>query len=298
MPLPFVSYITFNRLGLTVKSLSSILNSTDDFDLHIVDNNSTDGTWEYLQSLNDSRIKSKTQLPVNAGQIYALNYNLLRRQPDQYFITVDNDVVIETPDWISRFQKIFSSFPHVGLLGVVGPSPQTLPPTIKIFKLNQLLYLELNKTPENNVPNYAPRGCLALRPELITILGYWSEENYFGNLELFFRVNRFTSYKAGLLKDIIISMPQGIPCAQCQYQARCQLNRPVETCLSIYQKLDVKDLFEAKYKWKLNETVKDLLSGARSAYCASLQDGKAMSENVINVDWALENLRFFVENTN
>lgn len=298
MPLPFVSYITFNRLGLTVRSLSSILNSNDDFDLHIVDNNSTDGTWEYLQSLNDRRIKSKTQLPVNAGQIYALNFNLLKRQPDQYFITVDNDIVIETPDWISRFQKIFSFFPHLGLLGVVGPSPGILPPATKIFKLNQLVYHELNKTYENNVQNYAPKGCLALRPDLISILGYWSEENYFGNLELLLRVNRFTSYKAGLLENIVISMPQEVTCAQCQYQARCRLDRSTETCFSIYQNLNVKDLFEAKYRWKLDETVKDMLSGARPVYCASLHDGRSMSNNTINTDWALENLRFFIENTN
>lgn len=48
---PFISYVTFNRLGLTVKNLSSILDSTDDFELHIIDNNSTDGTWKYIQKL-------------------------------------------------------------------------------------------------------------------------------------------------------------------------------------------------------------------------------------------------------
>ncbi len=297
MPLPFVSYITFNRLGLTVNSMSSILNSTDDFDLHIVDNHSTDGTWEYIQSLNDSRIKSKTQLQVNAGQIYALNFNLVKRQPDQYFIAVDNDVVIKTPDWISRFQNTFSSFPHLGLLGVVGPSPETLPPVTKVFKFNELLYLELNKTNDNFVQDYSPKGILALRPELISILGYWSEENYFGNSELLFRVNRFTSYKAGLLDNIVISMPQEVSCAQCPYQAGCQLNRPTETCFSIFQKFDVRDLFEARYRWKLDETVKDMLSGARPVYCASLLDVRSISNNTINMDWALENIKFFVENT-
>ncbi len=295
MPLPFVSYITFNRLGLTVKSLSSILNSTDDFDLHIIDNHSTDGTWEYIQSINDSRIKSKTQLPVNAGQIYALNFNLVKRQPDQYFITVDNDVVIETPDWISRFQRVFSSFPHVGLLGVMGPSPETLPPVIPVFKFTEPLYLELIKTNDNYVQDYAPKGILALRPELISILGYWSEENYFGNLEMLFRVNRFTSYKAGLLANIVISVPQEVSCAQCQYQARCQLNRPTETCFSIFQKYNMKDLFEARYRWKLDETIKDMLCGARPAYCASLLDVRSITNNTINMDWALENIKFLLK---
>ncbi|MCS4465629.1 glycosyltransferase family 2 protein [Clostridium botulinum] len=120
---PLISYVTFNRLGLTVKNLSSILDSTDDFELHIIDNNSTDGTWKYIQSLNDRRIKSRIQIGVNSGPIYALNLNLSKRKPDQYFITVDNDVYIETKDWITRFMKVFETFPEVGLLGVQRGQP-------------------------------------------------------------------------------------------------------------------------------------------------------------------------------
>lgn len=82
---PFLSYITFNRLGLTARSLKSILDTPEDFEMHIIDSNSKDDTWEYIQSLDDSRIKSKTRLDMNLGPVYALNLNLSKRRQEQYF---------------------------------------------------------------------------------------------------------------------------------------------------------------------------------------------------------------------
>jgi hypothetical protein len=72
----------------------------------------------YLQSLTDSRVKSVTRLPVNRGPIYPINLNLTRRRPDQYFIVLESDVYLYAPDWITRFMRVFQTFPEVGLLGV------------------------------------------------------------------------------------------------------------------------------------------------------------------------------------
>lgn len=46
---PLVSYSTFNRMGLTARSLYSLLNTSDDFELHIIDNNSNNF---YLNNAN------------------------------------------------------------------------------------------------------------------------------------------------------------------------------------------------------------------------------------------------------
>jgi len=299
MAAPFVSYITFNRLGLTVKSLTSILNNRENFELHIIDNNSADNTWEYLQTLKDSRIKSKTRLPVNAGQINSLNLNLTKRRPDQYFIALDNDVIIESQDWITRILNAFKTFPEVGLLSVMAgsPPPAKLPPVIPVFK-NSLFYLELSKDSANTIPDCFPQGCLALRPQLINEIGYWSEENYFGNPELVFRVNRFTSFKAGILADISMSLPPEINCVECQYKEKCKLNQSKETCFSIYNKFSKNDLFRESFKWKMDETVKDMQSKTRPVYCASLYDYESMSNRIFNMDWAIENIKFFVDNAN
>lgn len=296
---PLLSYVTFNRLGLTVKNLSSILDTTDDFEMHIIDNNSTDNTWKYIQSLNDSRIKSRTHIDINSGQIYALNLNLLKRRPEQYFITLDNDVYIETTDWITRFMKVFETFPEVGLLGVQKgqPYPEQLPPVVPKVK-DGIFYLELDNTYPNVEKNYIPGCCMCLRPELIKKTGYWCEENCFGDIELSNRVNNYTPFKAGFVTNISIKMPQAIECSSCQYKDQCTLNKYSETCFTNYQRLYKNEEFKKVFKWKFDETLKDLESGARPVYCASANDGDSMSNHLFNMDWALENFKFFIKNAN
>ncbi|MCC5437584.1 glycosyltransferase family 2 protein [Clostridium botulinum] len=296
---PLISYVTFNRLGLTVKNLSSILDSTDDFELHIIDNNSTDGTWKYIQSLNDRRIKSRIQIGVNSGPIYALNLNLSKRKPDQYFITVDNDVYIETKDWITRFMKVFETFPEVGLLGVQRgqPYPEELPPIV--FKIqNGVYYLELDNTYTDTMRNYIPGCCMCLRPELIKQIGYWCEENCFGDIELSNRINNYTDFKTGFVTNINIKMPQIIDCAACQYKDQCTLDKYCETCFTEYQNLYKICDFKKKFKWKFDETIKDMKSGARPVYCASILDANSTWNHIFNKEWALENFKFFNDNAN
>ncbi len=296
---PLLSYVTFNRLGLTVKNLTAILESSDDFEMHIIDNNSTDGTWKYLQSLNDSRIVTKARINVNFGQIYALNLNLVKRRPEQYFITVDNDVFIETKDWISRFMKVFDTFPEVGLLGVQRgqPYPEELPPVIPKVKDN-VFYLELDNTTQNIEQNYVPGCCMCLSPNLIKEIGYWCEENYYGEIELCNRVNNFTSFKSGLVPNISIKMPQTLECSTCQYNAQCTLNKSTETCFTNYNKLYKNNEFKNDFKWKFEETIVDMKSGARPVYCASANDGPSLTNHIFNSEWAMENIHYYINNAN
>ena len=49
--------VTYNRVEYLKKAIDSVLNQTcRDFELIILDNCSTDGTEEYVKSLNDDRI--------------------------------------------------------------------------------------------------------------------------------------------------------------------------------------------------------------------------------------------------
>lgn len=295
---PLLSYVTFNRLGLTEKSLSSILNTSDNFEMYIVDNNSTDGTWKYIQSLKDKRIKSRMRLPVNLGQVYALNLNLSKRRENQYFISVDSDVVIETKDWITRFIKVFKNSPDIGLLSAhVEFPPKSLPPIIPETK-NNLDYLKLDKTLQSTIQDYSLGSCVCLKPELIEKIGYWSEENNFGNTELLFRVNHFTPFKVGIILNVKISMPQKVNCEECAFKDHCQLVKAQNTCFTIYEKLYKNDVLKEQFEWKFEETKKDLLSGARSAYCSSLFSYNSTDDEIYNTDWATENFHFFVEKAN
>jgi hypothetical protein len=184
-PPPYVSFITFNRLGLTVRNLENLLDSEEDFELNIIDCNSKDNSWDYIKSLSDSRIKSKIRFDRNAGPIFALNYALSRRRPNQYFITLDSDTFIKTENWIARFMEVFRAFPDVGLLGLMRdhPYPRFMPQIIPRVS-GAAAYLELKNADIETKMDFIPGHLQCLRPELIEEIGYWCEENGFGDAEI------------------------------------------------------------------------------------------------------------------
>lgn len=113
---PIVAFITFNRMGSSVKSLKSLLSSPDDFNLYIVDNDSRDKTKEWLESIQDERIVKKIFLPKNYGEINAVNLVLTYRKKGQDFLLIENDVNVLTPNYIKIFQKTLEDFPTLGLI--------------------------------------------------------------------------------------------------------------------------------------------------------------------------------------
>lgn len=303
MTAPLISYVAFNRLGLTARNIRSILNTPEDFEMHIIDSNSKDNTWEFIQDLKDPRIKSKTRFPVNAGPIYCLNFNLSKRRPDQYFITVDNDVQIKTRDWISRIMRVFNTFSHVGALGVMR-TPPYLPiyPPVVPMSYNGVSYLELKNARVGEILDFV-HGCLmCLRPELINYIGYWSEENCFGDAEICPRITHYTPFKVGFMTDvnniplIDISMEQAIGCNECAVRHLCRLDKVSTTCFTVNRNRNAP--FVSKYKWKYLETFKELAEGKRTAYCASIFDPASMQSHLYHRDWALENFQYYIENSN
>lgn len=296
---PLISYSTFHRAGLTIRNLDSLLKTTDDFELHITDNNSQDCTWEYIQSLTDSRIKSRTRFPVNAGPIYPINFNLARRRPGQYFIVLESDVFLYAPDWITRFMRVFQAFPEVGLLGLprVHQLPAFQPEVLPVVK-NGVSYLQLKSSEVGTIADFIPGHCQCLRPELLNIIGYWCEETGYGDAELSVRVHKYTPFKAGLTTDIPIDMAQTIPCHTCEGAKWCRLDRISNTCFSIRDKKYKNRSFAETYRWKYFEYFNELNQGKRTVYCASIHDPDSRKTHVYNMDWALENFSFYAVNAN
>ncbi len=302
---PFLSYITFNRLGLTARSLKSILDTPEDFEMHIIDSNSKDDTWEYIQSLDDSRIKSKTRLDVNLGPIFALNLNLTKRRPDQYFFTVDSDVVIKTKDWITRFMDVFNAFPDVGLLGVQRSAPYypVYPQVIPRTK-NEVTYLEIKNGYVDVLLDFVHGCCMAMRPELIKVIGYWSEETCYGDAELTPRIVNYTDFKAGFMSDqnkqslIVIDMAQSITCAECKVKEFCKQDKETTTCFNVHANSNKNISFAAMFKWKYLKFFEELADGKRTAFCPSIYDPDSIANHVYNHEWATENMNYYIENSN
>lgn len=305
MPPAFVSYVTFNRLGITERSLTSILNTNEDFEMHIIDSHSSDNTWEFIQDVKDSRIKSKLRLEVNAGPIYALNFNVAKRRPDQYFITVDSDVCIKTKDWITRFMKVFDAFPEVGVMGVMRTPPYLpyYPPVIPRIS-NGVSFLQLQNGKVDEPLDFAHGCCMCLRPEIFPHIGFWSEECCWGDAEICPRVCNYTPFKVGFMTDINsnplldIDMTQSIGCHECRALKYCKLNKVTETCFSVRNKSYVNEPFVTAYKWKYLQLFKEMAEGKRTAYCASIFDPKSIEGHLYYRDWALENFNYYAARTN
>jgi len=295
----FINYIVFNRLGLTIRNLSRILDSDEDFEMHIIDSNSKDNSWDYIQSLTDKRIKSKTRFTLNLGPIYGVNLNLTKRKPEQYFMTIDSDVYIKTKNWISCFMEVFNTFPDVGILGLMrdNPYPRCMPPIIPKIK-GDISYLQLKNATVDNEMDFIPGHMQCLRPKLLNEIGYWSEENGYGDAELSPRVVHYTSFKAGFLTTVEIDMKQVIGCDECKGREFCTLSRSVNTCFSIGKKSNVNEPFARKARWKYLESFKELKDGKRTAYCASVNDPESMKNHVYNHIWAAENFEYYLINSN
>lgn len=299
---PFISYSTFHRLGLTARNLNALLkNTTDDFELHIIDNHSLDGTWDYIQSLTDSRIKSKTRLEVNYGPIYSLNYNLARRKPDQYFIVVESDLHLCVPDWISRFMKIFATFPEAGLLGLFRTNPYpAYYPAVSLQEKDGARYLQLNRTELDGVLDFVPGQCQVLRPELIELIGYWCEECGFGDTELSLRVNQYTPFKAGYALDIPSDMVQAVPCETCEGRKWCWFDQLSLSpgCYELWAGKHKNESFVSTHGWKYYAYFRELRENKRTAYCASRHDPESCRNHLYHQDWAEENFNYYADNAN
>ena len=286
---PLVSFITWNRLGLTDRNLKALLKTTDDFELYLADNNSRDDTWEYLEELRDPRIKSKTRFDANRGPVYAANFHLSKRKNGQYFITIDSDVNIHTSDWISKFIETFRDFPDVGLLGAVSGEYLSRNRQLLIKKeMNGASYLQICK-------GFVEGCCQCLRPELLDKIGYWNEECCVGDMEICFRICNCTSFIAGFLPAIEIDQLQFVPCDECGVKNLCTLLDNGKSCFDIYKDKYRNPQFRNLYGWKYSKFVKELENGQRTAYSSSIHDNKVIGKYGYNRHWAEENFRYYME---
>ena len=107
--------LTHNRVHLLPKCVENVLGRTSDATREIViwDNGSTDGTDDYLASIDDPRIRvvrSASNVGFNA---YAQACELTS---SPYFVELDDDVVGAPLHWDLMLRDSFARLPHIGYL--------------------------------------------------------------------------------------------------------------------------------------------------------------------------------------
>ncbi len=105
----------FNCREYIEESVKSIIDQTySDFELLIIDDCSTDGTYEYLKSLEDNRI-TIVRKQQNTGLTISLNMGL-RMAKGEYIARMDGDD-ISLPLRFEKQIKFMSDNPDIGLCG-------------------------------------------------------------------------------------------------------------------------------------------------------------------------------------
>lgn len=88
--------VTYNRRELLKKNIEALLvQSYNDFDIYIIDNSSTDGTFEYIKEYIDTNKIIYEYLPINIGGAGGFNYGIKKvvQLGYEYAWIMDDDTI-------------------------------------------------------------------------------------------------------------------------------------------------------------------------------------------------------------
>ncbi len=110
--------LTHNRLDMTIRFVESVLAYSNDYELIVVDNNSTDGTVGYLQALKEQGKIHKLILNKENKLFSAGNNQGIEVADGDYIIVINNDVVV-TPFWLESLEDVCKKN-NAGIVGAMS----------------------------------------------------------------------------------------------------------------------------------------------------------------------------------
>lgn len=229
---PLITYVTFNRMGAVVRGLQSILRVQEDFELYIIDNNSKDLTWDYLNTLTDSRIKCKKQMEKNYGIINAINWALTHRHIDQDFINIESDVYNCSDQFVAPFREVSMAF-KAGMVHAC------------ISYYHEVQYEKMLEAQTQNqklglFPGHVLGAFFYIPASVMKQIGYYCEASYLADTDLNARIASL-GFQRGYTPHVqcaIIHSPirvgiSGYNCKECHlYQDVCKGDK--QTCNKYY----------------------------------------------------------------
>lgn len=276
---PLITFLTYERLGNTAVALPSLLRTEDDFELYLMDNDSTDDTWEFLMDTRDPRIKVRKRFEHNMGVGHALNWALSHRTHDQDFINFEYDFRIHNKHFIQDFRNVLNEFP-----GLRAVSATTFPSQL------QLIDERRSKDPSrfeerNGIRVYfdSIMGFCAFFPaDTMNILMYYDEVNCLLDMDLQARIevlgnsidkNLFaTAYAMDIRTSQIID---GGVCGTClAYHSYCEQGE--QKCLKNYKRIMTKINNTLGFR-ELHRITSERLEGRLGFKCNSIFSGDPMS---------------------
>lgn len=206
MPNPIVSVLmpAYNVKDYIKDAITSILNqSLADLELLIVDDASTDGTYEVMRefSQQDSRIKIFRN---NSKQGISKNRNFLIKQAQGEFIAWQDSDDIAEIDRLDAQVKFMRDNPEVG---ICGGNLIFFDKTNKEISLRK--YNSLDKDLRSSIFKFSPvaQPAAMIRKEVFTKVGFYKEDfRVAEDIEMSFRIGEF--YKFGNLNKVVLRYRQ------------------------------------------------------------------------------------------
>jgi len=164
-----------NRTWCTESTLIS-LRTTVDWQKHrliIIDNNSCDITASLLAL---DPFYELITLPENVGQARALNKGLLKREPGELVVRLDNDIVVYQEDWIEDMEYVLEKDPKIGVVALKRKNAwehPAHPDTSFRSSLEMLPHNSGDRWMVVEVAGSVLGTCQALRPELLDKIGFF-----------------------------------------------------------------------------------------------------------------------------
>ena len=159
--------LTYNNLEYTKQFIESLFKHTKDFELIIVDNGSTDGTVEYLQSLKNIKTIFNTE---NLGFSRGNNQGI-KIAEGEYIGFLNNDILL-SPNWFEECEKAFKKEK------VAFISPTHINPHFhRTNSQNYLKYFKKNKpiTQYTKTFDECQFSCVLTRKDILEQIGGFDE---------------------------------------------------------------------------------------------------------------------------
>ena len=178
-----VVVLTHSRVHLLRQCVENVLAraSAETGEIVIWDNASTDGTWEYLESLGEARIRT-VRHARNIGQsAYA---DAFGSTTSEYLVELDDDVIDAPPAWDRTLLEAFRRLPHVGFLAADLVDDEHDETAKARYRVRPHLYMPFEENGVRLLTGPAAGMCAMTSREIYDRVGgfrrdkrvFWSEE--------------------------------------------------------------------------------------------------------------------------